>query len=135
MEPQKLPEAAEEIRQEMKALIPQVWMVNEDIHGNKNYSGDAIRNLMYRMKVALKLDEVGITELARMLDIPVKAYKFDQFWKTSIHYTDIRQRSDVPRRVIKRWMFYPNEERAASGSRSDSFDSYKLNLVSSAGMA
>ncbi|KAJ5925525.1 hypothetical protein N7454_008164 [Penicillium verhagenii] len=57
MEPQKLPQAAEEIRQEMKALIPHVWLVNEDIHGNKNYGGDAIWDLMCRMKVALKLDE------------------------------------------------------------------------------
>ncbi|KAJ5566714.1 uncharacterized protein N7459_010096 [Penicillium hispanicum] len=57
METQELPSAANDIRKEMKAKIPNVTTYEEDEKGNKKYGGDEIAGLISRMKVELKLDE------------------------------------------------------------------------------
>jgi hypothetical protein len=60
MEPLELPPAADDVRKEMIALIPDVRIYDEDEKGNKKYGGDEIAGLVSRMKAALNLDEVGI---------------------------------------------------------------------------
>ncbi|KAJ5330529.1 hypothetical protein N7476_000312 [Penicillium atrosanguineum] len=56
MKSQKLPLAAEEIRKEIKTLIPQITTVEEDENGNKKFGGDALLVLISRMKAALEID-------------------------------------------------------------------------------
>lgn len=65
MEPRPLDDAAEEIRKEMKALLPQVTTIEEDENGNKKYGGDALLMLISRMKTALGIDEVGMNIIPR----------------------------------------------------------------------
>lgn len=60
MEPLELPSAADDVRKEMIALIPDVRIYDEDEKGNKKYGGDEIAGLVSRMKAALNLDEVRI---------------------------------------------------------------------------
>lgn len=60
MEPLELPSAADDVRKEMIALIPDVRIYNEDKKGNKKYGGDKIAGLVSRIKAILNLDEVGI---------------------------------------------------------------------------
>ncbi|KAJ5277587.1 hypothetical protein N7534_003655 [Penicillium rubens] len=57
MEPLELPPAADDVRKEMIALIPDVRIYDEDEKGNKKYGGDEIAGLVSRMKAALNLDE------------------------------------------------------------------------------
>ncbi|KXG51327.1 uncharacterized protein PGRI_093390 [Penicillium griseofulvum] len=57
MDPRPLDDEAEEIRKEIKALLPQVTTIEEDKNGNKKYGGDALLMLISRMKIALGIDE------------------------------------------------------------------------------
>jgi hypothetical protein len=63
MEPQPLDDAPNEIRKEIKALLPQITTVEEDEKGNKKYGGDALITLISRMKAALGIDEVGTNSI------------------------------------------------------------------------
>lgn len=67
MEPRPLDDAAEKIRQEIKALLPQVTTIEEDENGNKKYGGDALLMLISRMKTALGIDEVGTNVILRFV--------------------------------------------------------------------
>ncbi|KAJ5543944.1 hypothetical protein N7513_003474 [Penicillium frequentans] len=78
MEPQPLHDA-DEIRKEIKSLLPQVTTLEQDATGNKKYGGDALLALISRMKTALGIDEawegrVRYWSKATKLDLPNSAY-------------------------------------------------------------
>lgn len=52
-------DVAEEIREEIKVLLSQLTPIKEDQNGNKKYDGDALLELISRLKTALGIDEVG----------------------------------------------------------------------------
>ncbi|KAJ5644232.1 uncharacterized protein N7484_006739 [Penicillium longicatenatum] len=57
MESRELPKEANDVRKEIKELIPRITAVEEDESGNKKYGGDALLELITRMKAALDIDE------------------------------------------------------------------------------
>ena len=76
MEPQKLPPAAEEIRIEIKEMIPetatkpievQAKLLNQDDRGNKKYGGDLLAGRITRLKEELGINEVGMVITSRGL--------------------------------------------------------------------
>ena len=58
METRPLPDPAEEIRKQIKALLSPATVVHEDDSGNKKYGGDALSELISRIKIELNIDEV-----------------------------------------------------------------------------
>lgn len=122
MEPLELPSAADDIRKEMIALIPDVRIYDEDEKGNKKYGGDEIAGLVSRMKAALNLDEVGINarlfygtslislDLGRTLEILVDFYETGQYWKERISYSNIGQNAGVPWGFVEGRVLYTSPE-------------------------
>ena len=57
-EPRPLQSPAKDILTEIQELFPHVE-TEEDASGNKKYSGDALSELISRMKAALSINKVG----------------------------------------------------------------------------
>ncbi|KAJ5664276.1 hypothetical protein N7507_005007 [Penicillium longicatenatum] len=78
MESHPLPEKADDVRKEIKALIPRITAVKEDKSGNKKFGGDALLELITCMKATLgvlSIDEskpikLGLRILVYLILIP-----------------------------------------------------------------
>ena len=90
MEPKPLPDEAEQIRKEIKEMVPetaskppevQAELIHKDNNGNKRYGGGLLEGKISRLKEILKIEEVSVS-----VDFSEHLIDCTQHWDGRLRY-------------------------------------------------